>query len=127
MALADIPGLIQGAHKGLGLGTRFLKHVSRSGVLLHILSIEEVDLDDPWIGFELVNQELKAFEPDLLLKNQIQAINKIDLWSSDAVHQLKDRARAEGKEMFFVSALHGTGLQDVLQALWRKVSKSAYL
>ncbi len=127
MALADIPGLIQGAHKGQGLGTRFLKHVSRSGVLLHLLSIEEVHLDDPWIGFELVNQELKAFEPDLLLKNQIQAINKIDLWPRAAVHQLKDRARAEGKEMFFVSALHGTGLQDVVQALWRQALKAAHL
>jgi GTP-binding protein len=121
MTLADIPGLIQNSHQGQGLGARFLRHVSRSRVLLHILSLEDVNLQDPWAGFELLNQELEAFDPELLQKRQITAINKIDLWPQADVDRLREMAQAQGKEIFFISALEGTGLQDLLDALWEVV------
>ncbi|MGM0424235.1 MAG: GTPase ObgE [Thermodesulfobacteriota bacterium] len=118
MTLADIPGLIQNSHQGQGLGARFLRHVSRSRALLHILSIEDVSLQDPWAGFGLLNQELEAFDQNLLQKRQIQAINKIDLWPRRDVERLREMARSQDKEVYFISALEGIGVQEVLEVLW---------
>ncbi|MCL1985111.1 MAG: GTPase ObgE, partial [Betaproteobacteria bacterium] len=75
LIMADIPGLIEGAHRGLGLGHRFLKHVERTRFLLHIMSFEDVHMEDPFAGFELVNEELALFEPALARRAQLQAIN----------------------------------------------------
>ncbi|MFP4392059.1 MAG: GTPase ObgE [Desulfohalobiaceae bacterium] len=118
MTLADIPGLIQNAHQGQGLGARFLRHVARARVLLHILSIEDINLEDPWAGFELLNKELEAFNDTLLLKRQIQAINKIDLWPEQDVNKLRKMAKEQGLEIYFMSALYGIGVEEVLESLW---------
>ena len=76
MVIADIPGLIEGAHEGQGLGHRFLKHVERTRFLVHILSIEDVNDDDPWAGFELINEELRRFSEELGQRRQIEVVNK---------------------------------------------------
>ena len=118
LVLADIPGLIEGAHLGQGLGHRFLKHVERTRFLVHVLSIEDVDADDPWAGFDLVNEELVRFDAALGERVQVQVVNKIDLAEPETLETLRARARADGREIFFISAMQGDGLELLTERLW---------
>ena len=119
MVIADIPGLVEGAHAGCGLGHRFLKHVERARFLVHLLSVLDISPDDPWAGFELINNELALFSPELTTRRQIEVINKIDLASEDMLTNLRQRAGAEGRRIFFISALTGQGLEELVKNLWR--------
>ena len=119
MVIADIPGLIEGAHEGQGLGHRFLKHVERTRFLVHILSIEDVSDDNPRAGFELINEELRRFDPELAERRQIEVVNKIDLVDEERLEELRARARADGREVFFISARDGIGIEDLVAALWK--------
>ena len=119
LTVADIPGLIEGAHAGAGLGHQFLKHIERTRFLVHILSIEDVSPDAPWAGFELINEELALFAPDLKERRQIEVINKIDLADVEMVEALRTRAAKDKREVYFISALTGEGVEDVAQAMWR--------
>jgi len=119
LVLADIPGLIEGAHLGQGLGHRFLKHVERTRFLVHLLGVDEVDLQDPFDKFEVVQRELEAFEPDLALKPQLRVINKIDLLEDAELWDLREKAAAEAPGLHLISALRGDGLEDLVQAMWR--------
>ncbi|MFI3272455.1 MAG: GTPase ObgE [Pseudomonadota bacterium] len=118
MVIADIPGLIEGAHEGQGLGHRFLKHVERTRFLVHILSIEDIDLENPWAGFDLINEELERFDEELGARHQLQVINKIDLRTEEEVEEIRQLAAAEGRQIFFMSAMHGEGVEEVVQAMW---------
>ncbi len=120
LILADIPGLIEGAHLGQGLGHRFLKHVERTRFLVHLLSVEEIDLEAPWLGFEVVEQELAAFNPQLMLKPQIRVLNKIDLLTAEQIETLRTRARREKVDVFLISALEKLGLEALVKELWRR-------
>lgn len=122
LILADIPGLIEGAHLGQGLGHTFLKHVSRSKILVHFLSVEEVDLADPWFGFALVNGELTEFDPGLREKRQLWVISKVDLWSEEKLQALNDLARKDGKQIFLVSSLKDIGVSELVQAIWQELA-----
>ncbi len=119
LVIADIPGLIEGASRGQGLGMRFLKHVERTRYLLHILSAEDTDGDNPWAGFELIDEELRSFDEELGARPQIRVINKIDLLSDERLQALRQRAAADGMHIHFISALEGEGLEELLQELWR--------
>lgn len=119
MIIADIPGLIEGAHAGLGLGHRFLRHVERTRFLVHMLSIEDVDDADPWAGFELVNEELRRFDPELAERRQIEVINKIDLVSGERLQALMARAARDDRRIFFISAKERIGLEPLVEELWR--------
>ena len=119
MIIADIPGLIEGAHAGLGLGHRFLKHVERTRFLVHMLSIEDVDDADPWAGFELVNEELRRFDPELAERRQIEVINKIDLVSEERLQALMARAARDERRIYFISAKERIGLDPLVEELWR--------
>ncbi len=120
MVVADIPGLIEGASEGQGLGHRFLKHVERTRFLVHILSIEDVNPDEnPWAGFDLVNDELDAFDEDLGQRRQLQVINKIDLRTPEEVDALRALAARDGREIFFMSAQAGEGIEELLAAMWK--------
>ncbi len=121
LVMADIPGLIQGAHSGHGLGTTFLKHVSRTRILLHLLSVEDISLDDPWAGFELINEELHRFDPQVAAKDQIWAVNKIDLWSEDELREIQNRAGEQGILVFFMSTLHNWRVDEVMREVWTRV------
>ena len=119
MIIADIPGLVEGAHTGYGLGHRFLRHVERTRFLVHILSATDISMDDPWSGFDLINAELALFAPELAERRQIQVINKIDAAEPEMLEALKARAEEDGRELFFISALNEEGLEPLVERMWR--------
>ncbi|WP_297670586.1 GTPase ObgE [uncultured Desulfovibrio sp.] len=119
MVIADIPGLIEGAHEGQGLGLRFLRHVERTRFLVHILSIEDVGEDEPWAGFDLINEELRRFDAELAERRQIEVINKIDLAEPERLEGLRARAAADGRRIFFISAREGLELEPLTREMWR--------
>jgi GTP-binding protein len=119
LVLADIPGLIEGAHTGLGLGCRFLKHVERARFLVHILSVEDARGDDPFAGFALINEELALFDPVLSERAQLQVIGKTDLATARRLEELRRRAEEEEREIFFISSHEGRGLEELIAAMWR--------
>lgn len=118
MVIADIPGLIEGAHAGLGLGHRFLKHVERTRFLVHILSFEDIDQENPWAGFELIDAELAAFDPELIKRQQIKVINKIDLATPEDLLLVKNLAKESGETILFMSAKEGIHIEELLTAMW---------
>lgn len=118
LVIADIPGLIEGASAGAGLGHRFLKHVERTRFLLHVLSIEDIDEADPWSGFDLINTELSLFNEELATRRQIEVVNKIDVADPEKVERLRRMAEEAGRSVFFMSALTGEGVEPVVEAMW---------
>lgn len=119
LVLADIPGLIEGAHEGQGLGHRFLKHVERSSILVHILSAEDVSPESFMAGFDLVDGELALFDARLAKRPQLRVINKIDLLSPEALETLRQAAADAGADVSFMSALTGEGVEDMLERIWK--------
>ncbi|NCC25989.1 MAG: GTPase ObgE [Deltaproteobacteria bacterium] len=120
MILADIPGLIKGAHLGQGLGHTFLRHVERTRCLVHILGADEIGREDPWEGFALVDDELAKFSPGLAGKDQIRVVNKIDLWTPEERAWFEERARDDKGRILFMSALDGRGVDEVMAAIWAR-------
>lgn len=119
MVVADIPGLVEGAHTGYGLGHRFLRHVERTRFLVHIVSVEDMPDDDPFAAFALLNAELAAFSPELADRRQIEVVNKIDLLSADALAALRGKAAKEGRAVFFISARERLALEPLIAEMWR--------
>ena len=119
MVIADIPGLVEGAHTGYGLGHRFLRHVERTRFLVHLLSVQDISPNDPWAGFDLINNELALFAPELAERWQIEVINKTDLATDKTLNALRQRAEDEGREIFFISALTGEGLEPLVETMWK--------
>ncbi|MFW5930932.1 MAG: GTPase ObgE [Desulfosalsimonas sp.] len=114
--VADIPGLIEGARNGAGLGTRFLRHVERTGILLHMVDASAIDPENPLAGYEAVNRELGGFSHELLDKPQLIAINKMDL--PEAAEKAKRFARAAGGQpVYEISAATGKGVERLVDAL----------
>ena len=118
LVVADIPGLIEGAHTGLGLGHTFLRHVERSRFLVHILSIEDVSAEDPMAGFHILDDELRQFDPALAEKPQLRVINKIDLAGPERLAEVRDAFDRLGLRVYFMSALEDIGVTEVLDAMW---------
>lgn len=118
LVIADIPGLIEGASAGAGLGHKFLKHVERTRFLVHILSAEDIDESDPWSGFDLINNELELFNEELAGRRQIEVVNKIDLVEPEKIVRLREMAHDQGRTVFFMSALTGEGVESVVEAMW---------
>lgn len=123
--VADIPGLIRGAHKGAGLGHQFLKHIERAPVFVHLLDATQTQelagRASLWRNFMSLNRELKMWNAELLQRPQLIAINKMDALSADdealtTVAQLKAKLEARGCEVFEISAATNQGLQPLL---WR--------
>jgi GTP-binding protein len=113
--LADIPGLIEGAHEGAGLGDRFLGHVERCRVLLHLI---DATCEHAGKAYKTVRHELEAYGGQLTEKTEIVALNKIDAVTADELKKQKDRLkRAAKKTPLLVSGATGTGVKEALQAL----------
>lgn len=123
MVIADIPGLIEGAHEGRGLGIQFLKHVERTRFLVHILAVEDLNRDDPLDGYEMLNQELREYSAELGMKPQIKAINKIDTLTDEELSELKATVEASGETVYFISAQRGDGIDDILGAMWAQLAE----
>ncbi|MBY5881455.1 GTPase ObgE [Rhizobium ruizarguesonis] len=113
--LADIPGLIEGAHEGVGIGDRFLGHVERTRVLLHLISAQEEKVGK---AYKTVKQELEAYGNELTDKAEIVALSQIDvLDDAELKKKTKELAKACGKTPFQISAVTGKGMTEVLRAL----------
>jgi GTP-binding protein len=120
--VADIPGIIAGAHRGAGLGLRFLRHVERTTLLLHLLDMSEIPKRDPITDYEVLNQEMSLFDPGLSQKPQMVALNKMD--TPEAVSRLpavRSYFRKSKIKVYPVSALTGEGLPALLAALVRQL------
>jgi GTP-binding protein len=123
VVLADIPGLIEGAHAGAGLGDKFLRHIERTRVLIHLL---DGTLADPLYAFDTINHELAAYNEHLATKPQIVAVNKMDLPEAQAQWDKIQKALARRKiETYAISAVTGQGVRDVLRAALKKLDETA--
>jgi GTPase len=116
VVLADIPGLIEGAAQGAGLGQRFLRHVERTKVLVYVLDGAG---PDPWQDLETVRQEVAQFSAELAERPSIVAVNKVDL---EPARRLRNKSRR--RNVYFVSALSGEGLPELLEAIGKSVAKA---
>jgi GTP-binding protein len=117
--MADIPGLIEGAHQGQGLGIRFLKHVERTQVLVHLVDVSPYTDRDPIEDYYTVMRELESFKTDLSGRPQILVANKIDLLGDDKIRLYSLRELAEQKNLpfFAVSAIKSQGIKELVNAL----------
>jgi GTP-binding protein len=121
--VADIPGLIEGAHEGHGLGHKFLRHVTRTSLLIHLIDGSQINPEDPLKDWRTVNHELALFDPALAQKPQIVVINKIDL------AEAREQAQAIAKELpkpypppYLISAATTEGVQALVQTVGRKIA-----
>jgi GTP-binding protein len=122
MVLADIPGLIEGAHSGAGLGDKFLRHVERTRVLVHLL---DGAADDPLAAFETINRELEQYDPQLASKPQIVALNKMDLPDAQAHWSRVHKAMTKrGMAAFAISAVTGEGVKELLHAVADEIAEA---
>lgn len=113
--LADIPGLIEGAHEGVGIGDRFLGHVERCRVLLHLVDATETDVAE---AYRIVRGELEAYGEGLGEKKEIVALNKVDALTQDVIDMQKhELEKACGKRVHVISGVSGIGVQEVLRRL----------
>jgi GTP-binding protein len=110
--VADIPGLIQGAHKGTGLGIRFLRHIERTRILVHLIDVSAMDTDDPLNAYTTVNKELSMYNQKLTEKPQIVVLNKMDLPDVREATK-KFQAAIKEKQVILISALTGQGVENL--------------
>ncbi len=116
--IADIPGLIEGAHEGLGMGMQFLRHVERTAALLHILDISQESYRSAWHDYTLINRELELFSPALRKKRQVVAIGKLDLpVTRERMKKDVDAFAKKGIKLLTFSAATGEGVPEVLREL----------
>ena len=115
--IADIPGLIEGASEGIGLGHEFLRHIERTKVMIHIVDAAGTEGRDPISDIKAINKELEAYNPELLKKPQVIAANKIDAIYGDEneiIKGLREEFETEGIKVFPISAVSGQGLKELL-------------
>ncbi|MBE3596800.1 MAG: GTPase ObgE [Hydrogenibacillus sp.] len=120
--MADLPGLIDGAHAGSGLGHQFLRHIRRTRLLLHVIDMSAAEGRDPYGDYGRINEELKLYDPDLAQKPQLIVANKMDVPEAQA-HLDAFRARLDEETPIFpISAATGEGIPALLEAVWARLS-----
>lgn len=120
--VADVPGLIRGAHTGHGLGHRFLRHIERTKVLVHLVDVSGASGRDPVEDFDTIVDELRLFNPDVAAKPQIVAANKIDaLDDPSRLARLESHVGALGLPLHRVSGVTGEGVGSLLEAAWKQI------
>lgn len=117
--MADIPGLIDGASEGVGLGHDFLRHIERTKILIHVVDVSGIEGRDPIEDYEKINAELAKYSEKLARKHQVVAANKIDLLGdSDNLERLMDYMTAHGVEVYPICAMTGEGMDKLLERVW---------
>ncbi len=121
--IADVPGLIEGAHRGQGLGHQFLRHVERTKVLTYVVDVSSASGREPSDDLAVIRRELELFRADMLNRPQLVAANKIDaLDDGERLTRLRAKAEEWGLPVFTISAVTGEGVHALLEALWREMS-----
>jgi len=123
--VADIPGLIEGAHSGTGLGDRFLRHLERTRVLIHLLEVSTTPGRTPLRDYETLNRELALYDPELAARPQIVVLNKMDL--PEVERRFKTLAapfKRRGITLLGISAATGAGLNKMLEAAWTEIARA---
>ena len=122
--IADIPGLIEGAHKGAGLGFQFLRHVERTTMLLHLVDISEMGEGDPVENYEKINRELELYSPELISKPQTVVGTKSDVaGNGERLDRLESYCKNNNRDFFAVSAATGTGIRRLLSYISVKMEE----
>lgn len=117
--IADIPGLIEGASEGIGLGHEFLRHIERTKVIIHMVDAASTEGRDPVADIKAINKELEAYNPELLTRPQVIAANKIDVLGAyddgkDPIGELRDEFEKDGIKVFPISSVTGQGVKELL-------------
>ncbi len=120
---ADIPGIIEGASEGIGLGHDFLRHVERCRLLLHVVDVSGSEYRDPIEDFKLINQELVSFSEELSKRPQIAIANKSDIASEEDINRFKNFCEKEGIQLFVISAATKQGLTNLVQTVYNELQK----
>lgn len=122
LVVAEIPGLIEGAHEGRGLGDRFLRHIERTKVLIHLIDAASCEGRDPYKDYLNLNRELRLYSRELVKKPQLIALNKTDLGQAkENIKRFKRHMR--GKKVFLISAVTREGIKELLNAVYKNVAK----
>src|ERR1044071_8356037 len=115
--VADIPGLIEGAHTGAGLGDQFLRHIERTKLLLHLVDVSSISGRDPVEDYEIINRELANYNEDLAARPQLVVATKLDaLDEPERLESLRERAKQDGKDFFEISAATNQGTKELVSA-----------
>jgi GTPase len=123
--VADVPGLIEGAHSGHGLGQQFLKHVERTKVLVHVVDVSEMSGRDPVEDFETVRREIALFDRTLLERHQVVAASKMDVLADrERLERLQAHVDQLGLALFPISGVTGDGVRPLLEAMWRRIAEA---
>ncbi|MSO51011.1 MAG: GTPase ObgE [Acidobacterium sp.] len=126
--VADVPGLIEGAHEGHGLGHQFLRHIERTKVIIHLVDVSSASGRDAVEDFDTIRKELKLYNPELLKKPHLVAANKIDAVDDPKrVTALEKRAKKLKLKFFEISAVAGTGVKELIEAAWPIIAKAREL
>ena len=124
--MADIPGLIEGASEGVGLGHEFLRHIERTKVMIHVVDAASTEGRDPISDIYAINNELKAYNEDLAKRPQVIAANKIDAFydgNNEALDKLRNEFEPQGIKVFPISAVSGTGVKELLYYVYNMLSE----
>ncbi|MFA4981179.1 MAG: GTPase ObgE [Candidatus Omnitrophota bacterium] len=124
IVVADIPGLIEGAHKGKGLGHKFLRHIERTKILVHLVDISAIDGRDPYEDYIKLNEELKQYSKELAKKTQVIAPNKIDCPESKA-NLAAFKKRFGRRKLFPISAVAGDGIKELLNEICKRLKEAS--
>ncbi len=117
--MADIPGIIEGAHEGRGLGLRFLRHIERNSTLLFMVPIDSDDIDKE---YRVLLDELKQYNPELLDKSRLLAITKSDIFDEGMIEELKPELPKD-VDTVFISSITGMGINELKDKLWQKINE----
>lgn len=113
--IADIPGIIEGASKGIGLGIQFLRHVERTRLLLHVIDVSGMEGRNPVEDFKVINEELKQYSEKLSTRKQIIVASKCDVINEELYKELEDLAKKQKMEIFKISSATGEGVEELLK------------
>jgi GTP-binding protein len=123
VVVADIPGLIEGAHAGQGLGHEFLRHVERTRLLVHLIDAVPTDGSDPVDNYRVIRSELELYSPALAARREVVVVTKLDI--TGAAHARQRVEQALGREVLAISAVTGQGVPTLLRRIGEKVAELA--